>query len=112
MRCWRRIEPDAVAVEQLYLQPQHHHGVLGGTGPGRLTPRGRAAQDPRGGVRAPPGEAGGDREKAAADKRQVAFMVRALLKLSEFPKPDDAPTRWPSPSAMPITTALPAGWPA
>jgi len=35
-----------------------------------------------------------------ADKNQIQQMVKAILSLSEIPKPDDAPMPWRSPYAM------------
>ncbi|MBO2520569.1 MAG: crossover junction endodeoxyribonuclease RuvC [Clostridia bacterium] len=80
--------PDAVAVEQLYFSRNTTTAFSVGQARGVFLLA--AAQR-----KIPVAEYAPHQVKLAvtgegrADKRQVAFMVRALLKLSEFPKPDD-----------------------
>lgn len=82
-------QPDVVAVEQLFFSRNTTTAFSVGQARGVLllaaAERGLyvAEYPPQQVKQAVTGE-------GRADKRQVAFMVRALLGLTEFPKPDDA----------------------
>lgn len=82
-------QPDVVAVEELFFSRNTTTAFSVGQARGVLLLA--AAQRGLKVVEYPPHQVKqAVTGQGRADKRQVAFMVRALLGLKEFPKPDDA----------------------